>query len=152
MDWLQHHMVEAWAGLAVLLAVLELTSLDLVFAMCAAGAVIGVIAAIVGLPIFVQVLAASAAAVAMLALVRPNIVRQLHSGPELRLGHSALVGRTAIVVEEVSSQSGQIRIGGELWTARPYDDESVIGQGSTVDVLQIKGATALVQEVPRLGE
>jgi ABC-type lipoprotein release transport system permease subunit len=47
MQWLQHHMVEAWAGLAVLLAVLELTSLDLVLAMCAAGATIGVIAAIV---------------------------------------------------------------------------------------------------------
>jgi membrane protein implicated in regulation of membrane protease activity len=97
-----------------------------------------------------QILAAVAASVAMLALVRPNVVRRLHTGPELRLGHQALIGKQGIVVDEVSAQGGQIRISGELWTARPYDETSVIEPGATVDIFEIRGATAMVHEVPRL--
>jgi len=88
--------------------------------------------------------------VGMLALVRPSVVRRLHTGPELTLGHAALVGKQAVVVSEVSADAGQVRINGELWTARPYDETRVIPQGARVDVLQIKGATALVHEVPQL--
>ena len=57
---------------------------------------------------------------------------------------------TEYVLEEVSAQSGKVRIGGELWSARPYDETLVISAGTTVDVMQIEGATALVypRELP----
>jgi membrane protein implicated in regulation of membrane protease activity len=140
-----------WLGLAVVLGVLELFSLDLILLMLAAGAVVGMVAALVGVPDWAQIVAAAAAAVAALSLVRPSVVRRLHSGPSLVLGHEALVGRRGVVVEQVSSEGGRIRIGGELWTARPYDEDLVIEPGARVDVLQIKGATALVHEIPELG-
>jgi membrane protein implicated in regulation of membrane protease activity len=148
-DWLQDW--QAWLGLAIALGVAELFSLDLVLLMLAVGALVGVVAALIDLPVFVQILAAVGTSVAMLALVRPSIVKRLHSGPELRLGHAALVGRQGVVVDEVSAQGGQIRIAGELWTARPYDETEVIEAGETVDVFEIRGATALVHRVPRLG-
>ena len=139
-----------WLGLAVGLGVLELFSLDLILLMLAAGAIVGMVAAVIGLDGWVQVLAAVATSVAALGLVRPSVVKRLHSGPTLVLGHDALVGKTAVVVEQVSSQGGQVRIGGELWTARPYDDDAVIEPGAKVDVFQIKGATAMVHKVPEL--
>ena len=151
MNWLGDHAWEAWLGLAILLGVAELFSLDLILLMLAFGAVVGVLAALIGLPGAVQVVAASVGAVAMLALVRPGVVKRLHAGPTLVQGHEALVGRTALVVEEISSQGGQIRVGGEIWTARPYDEDDVIPVGAKVDVFQIKGATALVHPVPELG-
>ena len=142
----------AWLGLAVALGVLELFSLDLILLMLAAGAIVGMITSLVGLAVWVQVLAAVAASVAALALVRPSVVKRMQTGgPHLVLGHDALVGKTGLVVEEVSSQGGQVRINGELWTARPYDDDLVIEPGAKVDVLQIKGATALVHKIPELG-
>lgn len=144
-DW------QAWLGLAILLGVAELFSLDLMLLMLAGGALVGVLTAALGAPVAVQVLAAVVTAVGMLALVRPNIVKRLHSGPELTLGHAALVGKQGIVVDEVSTQGGQIRISGELWTARPYDDTEVIEPGATVDVFEIRGATAYVHKVPQLG-
>ncbi len=140
-----------WLALAVALGVLELLSLDLVLLMLAAGAVVGGLTAVAGADVWVQVLAAVAGSVAALGLVRPSVVRRLHAGPTLVLGHDALVGKQAVVVEEVSSQGGQVRIAGELWTARPYDDDAVIETGARVDVLQIKGATALVHKIPELG-
>jgi membrane protein implicated in regulation of membrane protease activity len=141
---------QVWLSLAIGLGVLELFSLDLILLMLAAGAIVGMVAAIVGLDQWVQVLAAVATSIAALGLVRPNVVKRMHAGPTLVLGHDALVGKTAVVVEQVSSQGGQVRIGGELWTARPYDDDAVIEPGVKVDVFQIKGATAMVHKVPEL--
>ena len=150
MDAFSGHLWELWLGLAILLGVLELFSLSLILLMLAAGAVVGMALALVNLPLGVQVVGAVITSVGMLALVRPNMISRLHSGPELRLGHQALVGRQALVVSEVSSQGGQIRISGELWTARPYDETEVIEPGATVDVFEIRGATALVHKVPTL--
>lgn len=142
---------QAWLGLAILLGVAELFSLDLILLMMATGAVVGMLVALLGLGAPVQIVAAVATSIAMLALVRPNIVKRLHSGPELTLGHAALVGKTGVVVDEVSLQSGQIRVGGEIWTARPYDETEVIEPGATVDIFEIRGATAYVHRIPTLG-
>lgn len=150
MEWWSDHMWEAWTGLAILLGVAELFSLDLVLGMLAAGAFVGVITAVIGLPVALQVLAAVAASIAMLGLVRPSVVRRLHSGPEHTFGHAALVGRQGVVVDEVSAQSGQIKLAGEIWTARSYDETEVIEPGAKVDVFEIRGATALVHRLPEL--
>ena len=151
MEWFRDHLWETWTGIAILLGVAELFSLDLVLLMLATGALVGMIASVAGLDLWLQVLAAAVASVAALGLLRPNVVKRLHSGPELVLGHDALVGRQALVIEEISSQGGQIKVGGEVWTARPYDEDQVIPVGAKVDVFQIKGATALVHPVPELG-
>ncbi|HEU5044875.1 MAG TPA: NfeD family protein [Nocardioidaceae bacterium] len=150
MEAFGEHLWLVWLGLAILLGVLELFSLSLILLMLSAGAVVGMALALVNLPVGVQVVGAVITSVGMLALVRPNMIARLHSGPELRLGHQALIGRQAIVVSEVSSQAGEVRIDGELWTARPYDETEVIEPGATVDVFEIRGATALVHKVPTL--
>jgi membrane protein implicated in regulation of membrane protease activity len=147
-EWLEEW--QAWLGLAVLLGALELFSLDLILLMLASGAVLGMVAAMVGLPVAAQVLIALAGSLAALALVRPSVVKRLHSGPTLVLGHDALVGRQGLVIEQVSAHGGQVKIGGDVWTARPYDEDLVIEPGATVDIFQIKGATALVHQVPEL--
>lgn len=148
-EWLQDWQV--WLGAAIALGVAELFSLDLVLLMMAAGALAGMVTALIGLAVPVQVVVAVAVAVGMLALVRPSIVKRLHSGPELRLGHAALVGKQGVVVAEVTAQGGQIRVGGELWTARPYDETEVIEPGAAVDIFEIRGATAYVHRIPTLG-
>src|SRR3712207_1770304 len=123
MDWLRDHLWESWLALAILLGVAELISLDLVLAMLALGAVVGMVAALVGLPVAVQVLAALAAPVAMLALVRPGVLKRLHSGPELTLGHTKLVGAHGVVTAPIQALApGRITVGGETWSALPYDE------------------------------
>jgi membrane protein implicated in regulation of membrane protease activity len=150
MEWFRDHMWETWTALAILLGVAELFSLDLVLLMLAVGAGAGILTALLGLPIAVQMLAAIVTSVAMLALVRPNVVKRLHSGPELTLGHDALVGRQGLAVSEITADGGRIKIGGELWSALPYDETLTIKEGARVDVFQIKGATAYVHPVPEI--
>jgi membrane protein implicated in regulation of membrane protease activity len=151
MDWIRDHLWETWLGLSIVLGVAEMFSLDLILAMLAAGAVVGMVAALVGLPVAVQVLAALGTSVAMLALVRPAFVKRLHSGPELALGHGKLVGARAQVTQEITGLApGRIKVGGDVWSALPYDEHLRIAPGETVEILQIKGATAYVHPVGTL--
>jgi membrane protein implicated in regulation of membrane protease activity len=152
MDWLSDHMWEGWLGLAVLLGALELVSLDLFLAMLAGGAVVGAIAALIGAPLALQVVLALISAVGLLGVIRPNVVRRLHQGPDLKTGAEALIGKRATVLRELAHGTpGRVKIGGEEWTAEPYDEDDRIEAGEVVDVVQIKGATAYVLRAHRLG-
>ena len=151
MDWIRDHLWETWLALSIALGVAEMFSLDLILAMLAAGAIVGMVAALVGLPLEITLLAAIASSVAMLALVRPSFLKRLHSGPELSLGHGKLVGTQGMVVAEITGlTTGRIKIGGEEWSALPYDETMTIPAGEAVEVLAIKGATAYVHPVARL--
>jgi membrane protein implicated in regulation of membrane protease activity len=151
MDWLMRHLWEAWLGLAIVLGVAEMFSLDLIVGMLAIGALVGMVLAIADVPVALQVLGAAGASVAMLALVRPSMLKRLHSGPELTMGHDRLLGSQGTVVTEMSGlTTGRIKIQGEDWSARPYDETMTIPAGETVEVLAIKGATAYVHPVARL--
>jgi membrane protein implicated in regulation of membrane protease activity len=106
-----------------------------------------VVAAVVGgvdLGLPFQLAAFAVAAGAGLGFVRPIAMRHIKQPPILRTGTAALVGRSAIVLEEVTEHSGRVRIGGEEWSSRPYDESLVIPVGTKVDVMQIVGANALV--------
>lgn len=152
MDFLRDHMWESWLALAVVFGVFELVSLDLFLVMLAGGAVVGAATALVGGPIPLQVVLAMITAVGLLGVIRPSVVRRLHSGPDLKTGADALIGKRATVLRElVHGTPGRVKIGGEEWTAEPYDEDDRIEAGEVVDVVQIKGATAFVLRVHRLG-
>lgn len=152
MEWFRDHLWETWLGLGILLGVAEMFSLDLILLMLAVGSGVGMLAAIAGLPFAAQVLMAAGASVAMLAVVRPTAVKRLRIGPSLEQGHTKLIGARALVTEAISAhQVGRIKLAGEVWSAQAYDDSLTIQPGETVEVLQIKGATAVVHPVGELG-
>ncbi|HLQ57391.1 MAG TPA: NfeD family protein [Streptosporangiaceae bacterium] len=133
-----------WLIVAAALGVAELVTMTLALGLIAVGAVAAAGVGAAGGNEALQFGAFIVASVAGLGLVRPIALRHIKQPPLLRSGTSALVGRSAVVVEEVSAHSGQVRIGGELWSSRPYDETLTIPVGSTVDVFQIEGVTALV--------
>lgn len=151
MDWFDANAWWAWLGLAMTLGAAEMLSLELTLAMLSVGALAGMLAALIGLPLLAQVFIALATAAAMLALVRPPILRRLHAGPDLRHGPDRLLGQRAVVTELISAdQSGRIKLDGEIWSAAPYDESLVIEPGQAVEVFEIRGATAYVHPVAAL--
>ena len=151
MDWFRDHLWETWLMIAVALGVLELLSTDLILIMLAGGALVGMVVAVVGGPVALQIVLALATALGLLALLRPNIVHRLHAGPTLRTGAEALIGQRGYVVEPLSHQApGRVKIGGEVWTAMPYDEDDQIEAGAAVDVVSIKGETAYVLRTHQL--
>jgi membrane protein implicated in regulation of membrane protease activity len=83
-----------------------------------------------------------------LATVTPLLRSRLLSSPTTRTGAAALVGKKAIVLERIANGEGVgcVKIDGEVWTARSLDDDREIEPGTRVEVVDIKGATALVME------
>lgn len=151
MDWLGENAWAVWLGLGFTLGVAELFSLDLILLMLAVGAIAGMVAGLLSAPLVLQILVAAATSVAMLALVRPSVVKRLHSGPDLEMSHHKLVGQQGVAAKPISTlEPGIVRVSGEDWTARPYDEHVTIAEGEAVEVLQIRGATAYVHPVPRL--
>ncbi|HEY2832038.1 MAG TPA: NfeD family protein [Sporichthyaceae bacterium] len=124
------------------LLVVEMLTVDLIFAMLAAGAVAGAVVSAAG--VGVQVGAALVVALAGVLVVRPVALRHLQSTPQTRTGTAALVGRQALVLDRVDGRGGQVKLAGEVWSARAYDGFSVFESGADVLVLEIEGATALI--------
>lgn len=132
-----------WLIIAAVLAGAEALSLDLVLIMLAGGAGGGAVAAGLDAPGPVQVLVAIAVALGLLLGVRPVARRHL-LGHEHLTGSAALVGKSAMVLSRVDAHDGRIRLNGGEWSARCFDDAQVIEAGTTVQVMQISGATAVV--------
>ena len=86
--------------------------------------------------------------VILLAALRPIAREHQRTRGRVKTGTAALVGQTAMVVERIANAEGVgcVKLGGEIWTARAYDDDEVIEPGTRVHVLEIRGATALVSQ------
>lgn len=80
----------------------------------------------------------------LLALVRPTLRRRLSSAAALETGIQALEGKKAVVLEQITQHHGQVKLDGEVWTARPLNDHDVYQPGDQVTVMRIDGATAVV--------
>lgn len=133
-----------WLGAALLLAVVEMLSLDLVLIMFAGGALAGVLLAGLGLPLWVQIVGFGVTSGLLLLALRPWLLRHLrHRVPLVETNAAALVGQVAVVVATVSERAGRVKLTGEVWTARTENDE-VVDVGHEVRVLRIDGATAIV--------
>jgi membrane protein implicated in regulation of membrane protease activity len=69
------------------------------------------------------------------------------SGKGLPEPVKALEGKSALVLDRVARHEGQVKLDGEIWTARPLNDDDIYEPGDHVTVVHIDGATAVVQKV-----
>jgi membrane protein implicated in regulation of membrane protease activity len=136
-----------WIALGVVLAIAELFTMTLVLVMLAAGAFAAALAAALGAPVPLQAAVFGVVSAATLIAVRPVIKKHrmsaLESG-EAPFGVEAIEGATGLVLEEVDTDKGLVKIDGEMWSARSYDATQVIEPGQRVRVIEVKGATAMV--------
>jgi membrane protein implicated in regulation of membrane protease activity len=137
-----------WLILAVVFAVGEIATLGFFLAPFAGGAAVAAVVSAAGGGFVVSLAVFLVIAAVLLAALRPLARAHKRLPPGIRTGTAALVGRDATVVERIANREGAgcVRIDGEVWTARAYLDEDVYEPGTRVQVVEIRGATALVTE------
>jgi membrane protein implicated in regulation of membrane protease activity len=135
-----------WLIVAVVFGVGEIATLGFFLAPFAGGALVAALVAGAGGGPIASWVAFLVVSLTLLAALRPVAIRHMKQAPRLRTGTAALVGRMGTVVERVGTDEGCVRIDGEIWTARPFDEDQVFEAGARVQVLEIRGATALVAE------
>ncbi|WP_195909139.1 NfeD family protein [Microlunatus sp. Gsoil 973] len=150
-DWLGDNPWALWLTLAVLLGVAEILSLDFVLIMIAVGAVAGaVVGAIFPELWWLQILVAAGVSVGMLAVARPTLMKRVHQLPGYRSSADKMVGSSGLATTDITTQSGEIKVDGQTWTARVYTPDTVITKGTEIEVYAIDGPIAVVY--PRYGE
>ncbi len=137
-----------WILAACAFGVGELLTTSFFLAPFAAGALVAALVAAIGAPTGIAWGTFFVVSLLMLWVVRPIARSHRRMPPQIRTGTAALVGKRAIVLERIANKEavGCVRIDGEVWTARAYDEDRVIEAGTPVDVVEIRGATALVSE------
>ena len=135
-----------WLIAAVILGVGEIATAAFLLAPFAGGAVLATLVAGIGGGAFVQWAVFLVSSVGMLLALRPLARSHKRMPPQLRTGTAALVGKTGTVTDRIDADGGTVRIEGDTWTARPYDEDDVFEPGARVSIVEIRGATALVSE------
>ena len=137
-----------WLIAAVVFAVAEVLNLSFFLFPFAIGAAGAALADLAGAGAAITWATFAVLTAVSFAVLRPIARRHLRQPAALRTGSAALVGRTAIVLERIEgdAHAGSVRLDGEVWTARAYDEDEIIEQGRRVQVVEIRGATALVSE------
>lgn len=135
-----------WLVAAVALGAGEMHTGGFFLGPFAIGALAAAVLSLLGVGALFTFVAFLAASVLVLVTLRPIARRHRRLPPAMRTGAAALVGKSAIVLERIANREGVgcVRIDGEVWTARSYDEDEVIDPGEQVQVVEIRGATAMV--------
>jgi membrane protein implicated in regulation of membrane protease activity len=137
-----------WLVCALGLAAAEALTGDMFLLMLSGGALAAAGSNwLLDLPLWADGVVFLVVSVLLLFGVRPALRRKLTAGTGLPEPVRALEGKHALVIDQVDQQHGQVKLDGEVWTARPYAEEDVYQPGEQVTVMHIDGATAVVQKV-----
>ena len=137
-----------WTIAGVAFAVGEMAIMGFALAPFAGGSFVAALFALAGAGTAVSIVVFAVITALLFLFVRPVARRHVRQPPETRTGTAALIGRSGMVLERIANDEGVgvVKIDGEVWTARAYDEDEIIEAGKRVQVIQIKGATALVSE------
>jgi membrane protein implicated in regulation of membrane protease activity len=135
-----------WLGAACLLGIGEMHQGGFYLAPFALGALLAAIVGLLGVGVALSIVVFLASSAIVFATLRPVARRHRRLPPAIRTGAAALIGRKAVVLERISNDEsvGCVKIDGEVWTARSFDEDEVFDPGERVEVVEIRGATALV--------
>ncbi|MEU6559578.1 NfeD family protein [Nocardia nova] len=138
-----------WLVAGILLAAAEMLTGDFTLLMLGGAALVTAgVSGIGQTSLVIDAVVFAVSAIALLLLVRPMLLRRFATPPPTPTNVDALPGKTAKVLEPVNENSGQVKIGGEVWSARPFDPADEYAEGETVYVMKIDGAHAVVWKGP----
>lgn len=140
--------VTVWLILLIVFLIVEATTVSLVSIWFAGGSIIGLIAAALHAPWWLQILLALITALILLYFTRPIAVKYFNKD-RVKTNVESLIGKQAIVISEINNLQGigQATVGHQQWTARSVEDGVIIPVGAVVVIEEIKGVKLMVRDI-----
>ena len=140
MEWI-------WLAALVLFAILEASTSALVSVWFIGGSLVAMVAALLGAPLWLQLVLFFVVSAALLLLLRP-IARKYMKPRTVPTNVSSNLGKTAVVTVAIDNLRGEgaVKIGGVEWSARSADD-TIIEKDAVVRVTKIEGVKVFVELV-----
>lgn len=144
-------MIIFWLVLLIVMIVIEVPTLGLTTIWFAGGALIAVLASLLGAPVWLQIILFFAVSLLLLFFTRPVAVKYFNRD-RVKTNVESMVGRQAIVISEIDNIQGigQVTVSGQEWSARSCDDKMRIPAGAVVDVVAINGVKLVVRQDEKL--
>lgn len=135
-----------WLSLMVAFLIIEAAAPGLVSIWMAFGALVAVIPALLGAPVWLQIAVFLAVSLASLLLTRPLCKKYL-AQKKLATNADAVIGKECIVTERIDNVAGTgaVKTDGKVWTARSFDDAVTIEADTRVTAVEIKGVKLIVE-------
>lgn len=145
--------VIAWLIALIVFLVIEGVTVTLVCIWFAGGALIGLLAAALHAPIWLQVLLFLLVSIILLVYTRPIAMKYFNKDRE-KTNVSGIIGKQAIVVDEIDNLQGlgKVTVGGQEWTARSAAEDQIIPVGTVVVIEEVKGVKLMVRSTPKVVE
>ena len=140
--------VVGWLVALVVLVIIEISTMGLTTIWFAAGALVAILAAALGAPLYVQIALFLIVSVLMLVFTRPFAVKYFNNDRE-KTNIDSIIGKKGIVTGQVDNLQGigQVTLNGLEWTARSVQEDTVIPEGSVVTVQDVQGVKLIVELV-----
>lgn len=146
MEWITNPVI-VWLAVLIILVMIEIFTLGLTTIWFAGGALVAIVVAVLGGPVWLQIMIAAVVSGVLLFFTRPVAMKYFNRDRE-RTNAESLVGRQAIVISEINNLQGigQVTINGMEWTARSIMDGQTIEPGDIVIIRGINGVKLLVEK------
>lgn len=137
---------EYWLVAAAVFVVIEIMTMGLTTIWFAGGALVGAVMAAVSLPLWSQIIAFAVISVILLILTRPWALKYVNSRT-IKTNVDSLIGQTGLVTQDIDNLNakGQVKVRGQIWTARSISDEVKLHEGQKVSIESISGVKVIVK-------
>ena len=137
-----------WLGAAAIFVVIEIITMGLTTIWFAGGALVGAVMAAFSLPLWSQIIAFVIVSVILLILTIPRALKYLNSRT-VRTNADSLIGQTALVTQDIDNLNakGQVKVEGQIWTARSISDDVQLHEGQKVMIESISGVKVIVKPI-----
>ena len=138
-------MTVFWAAAIVVFIILELSTVGLTSIWFALGSLCALISALLGAPVWLQIVWFVIISVAALVLTRP-LVKKYINGKTHATNADRIIGARAVVKERIDTieGTGAVLADGKMWSARSTDG-STIEADTVVTVREIQGVKLVVE-------
>lgn len=135
-----------WLVAAAVFVVIEIMTMGLTTIWFAGGALVGAVMAAVSLPLWSQIIAFAVISVILLILTRPWALKYVNSRT-IKTNEDSLIGQTGLVTQDIDNLNakGQVKVRGQIWTARSISDEVKLHEGQKVSIESISGVKVIVK-------
>ena len=139
------YMLYIWIGFFILSVIVEANTMNLIAVWFMPGTLAAAILALLSVPVWIQVLVWLVITVAVFASTW-RLSARLRRPRVHPTNADRVIGQSAVVTESISdrTQTGQVRVMGQIWSARTDDTADEIPTGTEVRVLRIEGVKLVV--------
>ena len=139
--------VYVWLMALIAFVVIEIATMGLTTIWFAGGALIALILALAEASFYVQLGAFLVISIVLLVSTRP-LALKFFNGKREKTNVDSMIGKQAIVVAQIDNlrEEGQVILNGMEWSARAYEEETIIPAGAVVEVKEIRGVKLIVVE------